>query len=146
MPRKTDAVPIGVAPCLECGHENAVFQNAKNYLYMRGCPGCGTADQRISEPVQTRLFYTLKTGEGAVVERPRNVPETRPEWIDEKPAPAPATPPAGTVQVPPDVPTPEPTRKAGKGGAFFIFAGVAGLLAALLGIAANVNLNTTRTA
>lgn len=140
MPRKTDAMPIGTAPCLECGTKNAVFQNAKNYLYMRGCPGCGNADQRIGDTVQTRLFYALETGEGAQVDRPRNVPEARPEWLDKKQAPAAPAP----VHVPEPVRYEIPEKPAKKGGGFLLAAGVLGLLGALVGILTNTNTTTPR--
>lgn len=139
MPRKPDAMPIGTAPCLECGTKNAVFQNAKNYLYMRGCPGCGSADQRISDKVQTRLFYSLETGEGAQVDRPRNVPETRPDWLDAKPAPAATAAAPAPVNVPSPVPSHVPEKPAKKGGGWLLVAGFLGLLGAAIGIITNTN-------
>jgi hypothetical protein len=132
MPRNLEAVPIGTAPCLECGAENRVYQNSKNYLYMRGCKQCKSADQRISPVVQTTMFYSLKLGEGAVVERPRNVPETRPDWLD-KPAQEPAPVPT-PAQV--QVPTPQP-KKHSSSGPLWVLAAFIGLLATVAGVAVN---------
>lgn len=136
MPRKSDAVPIGTAPCLECGHENAVFQNAKMYLYMRGCPGCGSPDQRNNERVQTIMFFTLKTGEGVHVERPRNVPENRPAWMDQAPEPAPTAALPAPEPVPAPVPIGKPAKR-GTGGLLWLLAAVLGITLSAAGIAAH---------
>ena len=90
MARKLTAEVVGHIECSGCGGEAAVFQNVKSYLYTR-CGNCG-CDQRNGRKVQERLYWTMQKLDGAALERPANIGETKPDWLVSEPEPKPHEP------------------------------------------------------
>lgn len=76
MPANPNAVVIGQIKCPTpgCSERAAVLQNSRDYLYTR-CSTCG-ADQRNGVAAQVYFWQHMEPKQGAVVLRPRNVPES----------------------------------------------------------------------
>lgn len=144
MPVKKDAQVIGRMDCYRdgCSERVAVYQAKNGYLYTR-CPHC-KADQRRSTEAQLLMWRYMEPLPGAVINRPRNVPETAgdigcgltgeplPVAVVEKAKPETVAPAAASDDHEPQPqPTPAPAPETNnKSGSVWILAGLFGLTAA----------------
>lgn len=154
MPRKQNATAVARMACPTCNTRAALYQNVRHFLYLR-CANCGT-DQGNGQPKQILFWQHAEPIEGAVIQRPPNVPAELPIGgalaggapaavvvPSTHPVPAPIGEPAAAVPAADPVPEPakppeKPAKPAAAGGGVFWL--VLGLLAA--GVATVVSAGT----